>query len=228
VVDPASCLPLPATQPDSPCSPLTPPSPTPPRAAAASKGVHELFVVFGLTGRDVAGELPFVLRNIQRLGSQFAAAHVVFTENDSSDNSTAVFDAWAERFTFRARRRARALDARRTRVAMRVWHRRPDSAQAPPTGAGHNRHRSAHLLSFHSGAGKKSLRLLAHARNLYLDYLDTFRQADFLIAVDTDMCQPWNVPVFVDVLGALLPHVGSEWQVLYANGICGWWVASWL
>lgn len=40
----------------------------------------QLEVMFAMIGRDVAQELPYILRNIERLGERFAVAHVVLVE----------------------------------------------------------------------------------------------------------------------------------------------------
>jgi hypothetical protein len=90
--------------------------------------------------------------------------------------------------------------------------------------AGHS-NRTTKLVSFQVSAGKKDLRLLAQARNRYLEQLalPEYAGVDYLIAVDTDMCWPWDVPNMVKIINDLLPAAGSEWHVLYANGACGWY-----
>jgi hypothetical protein len=37
---------------------------------------------------------------------------------------------------------------------------------------------------------------------------------------DTDICHAWDVDTFAETIDALLPAFGTEWAVLYANGIC--------
>ncbi len=59
----------------------------------------DLVVLFALIGRDAGGHLPVVLRNIERLGRRFHRAHVVLVENDSVDNTVAVFSDWAANYT---------------------------------------------------------------------------------------------------------------------------------
>ena len=50
--------------------------------------------------------------------------------------------------------------------------------------------RLTRLISFSAAAGKKDLNLLGVARNKYLDVLEeaNFKDVDYLIALDTDMC----------------------------------------
>jgi hypothetical protein len=61
--------------------------------------------------------------------------------------------------------------------------------------------------------------VLAAARNRYLEQLDLpeYDGVDFLIAVDTDMCFPWDVAGMVGVLNDLLPAAGRDWHALFAN-----------
>jgi hypothetical protein len=148
--------------------------------------------MFGVIGRDVAQELPYVLANIASLAVHFKEAHVIFVENDSADNTRAVFQAWSDKFV----------------------------------GSSHNR--SAKLLTFQPASrGKKSLKVLAAARNRYLQQLalPEYDGVDFLIAVDTDMCFPWDVAGIVGVLNDLLPSAGRDWHALFANGACGWYAS---
>lgn len=56
---------------------------------------RDLTVAFALIGRDVAHELPYVLRNIERLMALFKRSHVILVENDSIDTTVDVFNAWA-------------------------------------------------------------------------------------------------------------------------------------
>ena len=60
----------------------------------------------------------------------------------------------------------------------------------------------AELVSFTHPGGENNLRTLAIARNKYLDLLDhdpRFAGVEYLIAVDTDMCFPWEVDQIVKV-----------------------------
>jgi hypothetical protein len=159
-------------------------------SSLAYRKVAQTSVMFGIIGRDVAHELPYVLANVARLAVNFKEAHIVLAENDSQDDTRGVFKAWGSGFTA-------GLSNRTTK-----------------------------LVSFQVSAGKKNLRLLAQARNRYLEQLSLpeYAGVDYLIAVDTDMiCWPWNVPNMVKVINNLLPAAGSEWHVLYANGACGWY-----
>ena len=38
------------------------------------------------------------------------------------------------------------------------------------------------------------------------------------------MCHPWDVDLHRTVIDALLPAFAAEWHVLYAHGVCGWWI----
>jgi hypothetical protein len=153
--------------------------------------VSDASVMFGMIGRQVAGELPYVLANIGRLAAEFKAAHIMFVENDSTDDTRDVFNTWAAAFT----------------------------ASSPNS-------RTAKLLGFKpSATGHKNLQVLAQARNQYLEQLSQPEYAivDYLIAVDTDMCFPWEFEHMVEVINGLLPALGEAWHVLYANGACGWY-----
>jgi hypothetical protein len=72
-------------------------------AAGASehttKSTKNTPVVIALIGRDVADELPYVLRNIWRLhqAAQFPRTLVMLVENDSKDWTVKVFRDWADR-----------------------------------------------------------------------------------------------------------------------------------
>lgn len=143
--------------------------------------------MLAMIGRDVADELPWVLRNVERLADKFATAHVVLVENDSRDGTASVWKRWAANYT----------------------------AQDPSR-------RSVHLISFSAEKGKKDLSLLAVARNKYLEIIPP--HVDYLIAVDTDMCFPWRVEDHLHIIDALLPYRGADWDVLYANGACGWYM----
>jgi hypothetical protein len=59
---------------------------------------QQINVLFGMIGRDIATELPYVLRNIESLAVHFKQAQVVLVENDSSDDTRAVFEAWGNAF----------------------------------------------------------------------------------------------------------------------------------
>lgn len=153
--------------------------------------VADTSVLFGMIGRDIAGELPYILANIARLAEHFKEAHVVFVENDSADDTRGVFHTWAAAFT---------------------------------SGSAHNR--TVKVLGFTpSTAGHKNPKLLAQARNRYLEQLvqPEYVAVNFLIAVDTDMCFPWDVKNMLKVINALLPAAGEAWHALYANGACGWY-----
>jgi hypothetical protein len=67
--------------------------------------------------------------------------------------------------------------------------------------------------------------VLAKARNIYVDQLGLreYRQVSLLIAVDADMCHAWDVDRMVEVIDGLLPAMATEWHVLTANGVCGWY-----
>jgi hypothetical protein len=146
---------------------------------------RQLHVMFGLIGRDVANELPYVLSNIEHLSKLFLSSHVVFVENDSSDGTESVFDEWA-------RQAVHPLSGKRHSV--------------PVSNVSRNR---------------KNNKLLAEARNVYLQELQKpeNRHISFLIAVDTDMCVPWDVDTMASVLSNLLPLSGTEWYALSANGV---------
>jgi hypothetical protein len=106
-----------------------------------------------------------------------------------------------------------------TRVVFQAWS---------DNFVGSRQKRSAKLLTFQAAShGKKSLRVLAAARNRYLEQLDLpeYDGVDFLIAVDTDMCFPWDVAGMVGVLNDLLPAAGRDWHALFANGACGWYAS---
>lgn len=165
--------------------PLSPPPTTLLFAGAAKASASTLHVMLAMIGRDVADELPWVLRNVERLADKFATAHVVLVENDSRDGTASVWKRWAANYT----------------------------AQDPSR-------RSVHLISFSAEKGKKDLSLLAVARNKYLEIIPP--HVDYLIAVDTDMCFPWRVEDHLHIIDALLPYRGADWDVLYANGACGW------
>lgn len=108
-----------------------------------------------------------------------------------------------------------------TREVFRGWaDEYTRTAQTPGT-------RSAKLASFNRGSSHKDLSTLGVARNLYLDALSEpeYAGVDYLIAVDTDMCFNWDVERQVGIIDALLPFSGTEWHVLYANGVCGWCAA---
>jgi hypothetical protein len=69
-------------------------SPLPPSYGNSSTGATEgTSVVIGLIGRDVGNELPYVLRNIERLqkAAQFKRTVVLLVENDSVDDTVSVF-----------------------------------------------------------------------------------------------------------------------------------------
>ncbi|KAF6252650.1 hypothetical protein COO60DRAFT_505510 [Scenedesmus sp. NREL 46B-D3] len=167
-----------------------------PNSMSSSHGhrtVGDTSVMFGMIGRDVADELPYVLANIARLASHFQEAHVMFVENNSHDNTRGVFQSWAENFT-----------------------------------AGRS-NRTAKLLNFKpSSTSKKALKVLAQARNSYLEQLALphYAGVDYLIAVDTDMCFAWDVPNMVKTINDLLPVAGSGWHALFANGACGWYASG--
>lgn len=194
-------------------------------------------MLFGLIGRDVAGELPHVLRNIERLASQpvFRSAHVLLVENDSADNTTGVMADWA----------ARAAAASGGRVTGAVHSLPPQHSSKKTLGilakarrrrrAGRPRPACATLrlalhttLSVARPSPSLAPRSLARSptppqvRNVYLDEA---RAGDYrlLIAVDTDMCTPWDVAQQAQVLSNLLPGRGSDWHVASANGVCGWY-----
>lgn len=115
---------------------------------------RDLTVAFALIGRDVADELPYILRNIERMAlSVFKRTHVIMVENDCMDNTTQVFLDWA---------------------------------------ANHSRNGStggfgvAQLLSLPRNTGpKKNFKVLAKARNVYLQHLmrPEFDDVDFIIPV---------------------------------------------
>jgi hypothetical protein len=167
-------------------------APNAPDSSKAPSAVSGTGVMFGVIGRDVADELPYVLANIAGLAVHFKEAHVIFVENDSADNTRAVFTAWSDKFI------------------------------------GSSRNRTAKLLTFQPvSQGKKALKVLAQARNCYLDQLalPAYAGVDFLITVDTDMCFPWDMPGMLRVLNDLLPAAGRDWHALYANGACGWYAS---
>jgi hypothetical protein len=116
--------------------------PTAPTAAPGfatvnnQKTTQDISAMFGIIGRDVAQELPYVLANIASLAGHFKQSHVMFVENNSTDNTRAAFQAWGANFT-----------------------------------AG-SRSRSAKILDFQpASTDKKTLKVLAQARNRYIDQL---------------------------------------------------------
>ena len=72
-------------------------APSPGVPALAVSAASELTILFVLIGRDVADELPYVLRNIERLhlAARLRRGHVLLIENDSTDSTAHVFTAWA-------------------------------------------------------------------------------------------------------------------------------------
>jgi hypothetical protein len=69
------------------------------------------------------------------------------------------------------------------------------------------------------GRGRKDLSVLGTARNVYLEAAkNEHTWADLLIAIDTDMCFPWDTDEHRRVLRLLRD---SPWDALYANGVCG-------
>jgi hypothetical protein len=154
-------------------------------------------VLFALIGRDVVDELPYVLRNIERLAAVFARSYVMLVENDSSDGTPDYFSKWAESVRDKTGGKIERAELRRI---------------TPPP----------HL------SGKKSLGLLSYARNVYFKALmeEQYREVDYLVAVDTDMCFAWEVDMMRDALNRLLPASGKEWDILFGNGICGWYDAA--
>jgi hypothetical protein len=68
------------------------------RKAPAKQVVSELQIMIAMIGRDVGGQLPRILHNIERLGDRFARAHVLLVENDSKDNTREFFSAWATEY----------------------------------------------------------------------------------------------------------------------------------
>jgi hypothetical protein len=102
---------------------------------------------------------------------------MVLVENDSKDRTVEVFLNWARNLT-------RNFTGNITGITSR--------------GSGHQRSMrlSAELIQFKvQDRTKKNLQTLAIARNHYLQLLEQPRHAevDYLIAVDTDMCYPWEV-----------------------------------
>ena len=71
-------------------------SPEPTAPALAANAAPGLTILFALIGRDVASELPYVLRNIERLhlAAKLRRGHVLLVENDSTDSTVHVFTAW--------------------------------------------------------------------------------------------------------------------------------------
>jgi hypothetical protein len=174
-------------------------------------------VVIALIGRDVDSELPYVLKNIEGLSRRFKRSHVVLVENDSSDKSVSTFLSWGLQF----------------------------NASSSP-----NTQTSAQLISFKGKFGHKSINGLAFARNKYIEAFVSANKPnkvyDFLIAVDTDMCFAWELNLISRAIEDLLPssslflthnlsfptpaaisplaHETIIWDVLLANGACGWYL----
>lgn len=187
-------VPPPPPPADPPSLPVTAPTP--------AAGIN---ILFALIGRDVATELPYVLRNIERLtlalrrrrvgtGKPLLShSRVLLVENDSIDDTVAVM---------------RRVGERMRKASNGVIDFEVRSLQ-------------------HLRGNKKDFTALARARNEYLAVVRNESSPiswDYLIAVDTDMCHPWNVTAHADALAALLPSAGQEWHALLANGICpgGW------
>jgi hypothetical protein len=174
-------------------------------------------VTIALIGRDVDRELPYVLKNIEGLSKRFKRSHVVLVENDSRDKTVSTFLHWGHQF---------------------------NASSSPSTQT------SSQLISFKGNFGHKSINGLALARN---KYIEAFVSAnipnpvfDFLIAVDTDMCFAWELDLISRAIEDLLPssslfltHKLSfptpatisplvqgtiVWDVLLANGACGWYL----
>lgn len=75
---------------------------------------------------------------------------------------------------------------------------------------------------------KKHLNVLARARNEYLDILSgpEFGETDFIVPIDTDMCHPFDIKLHEEILNALIPSHGTEWDALFPMGVCRrhWWL----
>lgn len=111
---------------------------------------RDLTVAFALIGRDVAHELPYVLRNIERMMALFKRSHVVLVENDSFDKTVDVFNTWVNSMS----------NSTMSKLGV------------------------ARVISMeHSTRGKKDLKALAEARNVYLEFLmqPEFQDVDFMI-----------------------------------------------
>lgn len=163
--------------------------------AATAGPIAGLHVMFAMIGRDVAGELPYVLRNIERLGANMASFAVVLVENDSVDDTIAVFRKWSRACGpyFQGRCSGVLLDL----------------------GPGPARQRGKKDLALLAQARNRYLELLVKAEYKHIDYL---------IALDTDMCVDWDVPRMVTAINNLLPYSGTQWHALYAYGACGWYL----
>lgn len=133
-------------------------------------------VMIALIGRDVATELPFVLRNIEALGRMFKQSHVVLVENDSRDATPSIFLKWAKKYN---------------------------------SSASNDTLTTAQLISFKSSLQKKEIRVLAAARNRYIEAFVAANTPkvmyDYLIAVDADMCFEWEVEKMSRAIEDLLP-----------------------
>eukprot|EP01135_Chromosphaera_perkinsii_P004466 Nk52_evm6s283 gene=Nk52_evmTU6s283 len=71
-------------------------------------------------------------------------------------------------------------------------------------------------------ASKKSFPTLARARNGYLES-DLTKKSDFLLVVDTDMCDVWDYGRFSQIFADFIAaddDKSFKWDVLTANGFC--------
>lgn len=101
------------------------------------------------------------------------------------------------------------------------------AAKAPPSNPylGKIIVRSLPSLGSHT---KKHLNILARARNEYLDILSgpEFNDTDFIVPIDTDMCHPFDIKLHEEILNALIPSHGKEWDAVFPMGVCRrhWWL----
>lgn len=63
---------------------------------SASHGLKHKVAMFAFITRNEAHILPHVLHNIQRAAQAFTKTAVLMVENDSTDNTVGVFNAWLQ------------------------------------------------------------------------------------------------------------------------------------
>ncbi len=79
-------------------------------------------VIIAGCARNVARDLPSVLRNIERMAAVFQESHVVICENDSVDGTLGILRQWSERANLESYILSQSLDLR-PRVLRIAWAR---------------------------------------------------------------------------------------------------------
>ncbi|KAJ9513830.1 hypothetical protein QJQ45_020906, partial [Haematococcus lacustris] len=168
---------------------------------------HDWTVLVALIGRDVAAELPWVLLNIEREAAalKFATTTVMLVSNDNADGAAAV-PLLAS---------VLLLTLADTQAVFTSW------ASKVAAATGGRVRGDLRMLPAGPRRSKKSLPVLAEARNVYLAALEEvqYQTVEWLLVVDTDMCTPWPVRRHARIITDLAPHV----DVLLAHGACGWY-----